>query len=38
MGRGAVQLLQVRLENPEAARMTLTIHATLIERESVVER
>jgi LacI family transcriptional regulator len=38
MGRAAVQLLMARLEYPEAARITLTIHPTLIERESVVER
>ncbi len=36
MGYAAVQLLALRLENPEAARMTLTIHPTLVERESVV--
>ena len=35
MGRAAVQMLNFRLENPDAARMTLTIHPTLIERESV---
>jgi LacI family transcriptional regulator len=38
MGRAAVQLLIARLEYPEAARVTLTIHPTLIERESVAER
>jgi len=38
MGRAAVQLLISRLENPDSARMTLTIHPTLIERESVAER
>jgi LacI family transcriptional regulator len=38
MGRAAVQLLNFRLENPEAASMTLTIHPTLIERESVAAR
>ena len=38
MGRTAVQLLMARLEYPEAARVTLTIHPTLIERESVAER
>jgi len=35
MGRAAVHLLSLRLENPEAARMTLTIHPTLLERQSV---
>jgi LacI family transcriptional regulator len=35
MGRAAVQLLNFRLENPETARMTLILHPTLIERESV---
>jgi len=35
MGRAAVQLLALRLENPESACMTLTIHPTLIERETV---
>jgi LacI family transcriptional regulator len=35
MGRAAVKLLGFRLENPEAARMTLTIHPKLIERDSV---
>lgn len=34
MGRAAVHLLALRLENPESARMTLTIHPTLVERES----
>jgi LacI family transcriptional regulator len=34
MGRAAVHLLSLRLENPESARMTLTIHPTLVERES----
>lgn len=37
MGRAAVQMLNFRVENPDAARMTLTIHPTLIERESVAE-
>jgi LacI family transcriptional regulator len=37
MGRAAVHLLSLRLENPESARMTLTIHPTLVERESVGE-
>lgn len=35
MGRAAVHLLSLRLENPESARMTLTIHPTLVERDSV---
>jgi len=35
MGRAAVQLLSMRLGNPETARMTLTIHPTLVLRESV---
>jgi LacI family transcriptional regulator len=35
MGRAAVNLLSMRIEHPESARMTLTIHPTLIERESV---
>ena len=35
MGRAAVQLLSLRVENPESARMTLTIHPYLVERESV---
>ena len=34
MGRAAVHLLSMRLDNPDAARMTLTIHPTLMERES----
>jgi LacI family transcriptional regulator len=34
MGRAAVHLLSLRLENPNSARMTLTIHPTLFERES----
>lgn len=37
MGRAAVQLLNFRLENPEMASMTLTIHPKLIERESVAQ-
>jgi LacI family transcriptional regulator len=37
MGRSAVQLLMSRLEYPDAARMTITLHPTLIERESVVD-
>ena len=35
MGRTAVHLLSLRLEIPESARMTLTIHPTLVERETV---
>ena len=35
MGRAAVQLLALRLENPDSARMTLTIHPVLVERDSV---
>lgn len=35
MGQAAVYLLSLRTDNPEAARMTLTIHATLVERGSV---
>lgn len=38
MGRAAVQMLISRLEYPDAARVTLTIHPTLVERESVAER
>jgi LacI family transcriptional regulator len=35
MGRAAVHLLSLRILNPESARMTLTIHATMVERASV---
>ncbi len=35
MGRAAVHLLSLRMDNPESARMTLIIHSRLIERESV---
>jgi LacI family transcriptional regulator len=35
MGRAAVHLLSLRILNPESARMSLTIHATLVERASV---
>jgi LacI family transcriptional regulator len=38
MGRAAVYLLMARLDFPEAARVTLTIHPTLIERDSVADR
>ena len=37
MGRAAVQLLSFRLDNPTTARMTLTIHPSLIERDSVAQ-
>ncbi len=35
LGRAAVHLLSLRAGHPYAARMTLTIHPTLVERESV---
>jgi DNA-binding LacI/PurR family transcriptional regulator len=35
MGRAAVHLLSFRLDNPESARMTMTVHPWLMERESV---
>ncbi len=35
MGRAAVELLDLRRQHPESARMTLLIHPILIERESV---
>jgi LacI family transcriptional regulator len=35
MGRAAVHLLSLRIDNPESARMTMTIHTKLVERESV---
>ena len=38
MGRAAVHLLSQRSENPESAHMSLTIHPTLVERESVAAR
>jgi LacI family transcriptional regulator len=38
MGRAAVHLLALRIENPESARMSLIIHPTLVERESVSAR
>ncbi|MGW8250185.1 MAG: LacI family DNA-binding transcriptional regulator [Anaerolineales bacterium] len=38
MGRAAVHLLALRIDNPESARMSLTIHSTLVERESVAAR
>jgi LacI family transcriptional regulator len=34
MGRAAVHLLALRIEKPDAARITMTIHPTLIERDS----
>lgn len=38
MGRAAVHLLALRHENPGLACMSLTIHASLVERESVSTR
>jgi LacI family transcriptional regulator len=38
MGRAAMYLLALRIENPESARMSLTIHPTLVERDSVAPR
>lgn len=35
LGRAAVHLLSLRVENPDSARMTLTIHSNLVERDSV---
>ncbi len=35
MGRAAVELLELRRQNPESARMTLLIHPYLVERDSV---
>lgn len=35
MGRAAVELLELRRQNPESARMTLIIHPYLVERDSV---
>lgn len=35
MGRMAVQMLQFRLDHPNSARMTMTIHPELVERNSV---
>ncbi|HEY3345078.1 MAG TPA: LacI family DNA-binding transcriptional regulator [Anaerolineaceae bacterium] len=37
MGYGAVDLLSLRLDHPESARMTLTVHACLVERDSVCD-
>jgi DNA-binding LacI/PurR family transcriptional regulator len=38
MGRAAVHLLSMRLEKPDAARLTVTIHSELIERESTARK
>ncbi|MFZ0548633.1 MAG: LacI family DNA-binding transcriptional regulator [Candidatus Promineifilaceae bacterium] len=38
MGRAAVHLLSMRLEKPGAARLTVTIHSDMIERESTAKR
>jgi LacI family transcriptional regulator len=35
MGHGAVYLLSMRMHRPDAARVTLVVHPTLIERQSV---
>jgi LacI family transcriptional regulator len=35
IGRAAVHLLTLRLQNPDSARMSLIIHTHLVERESV---
>jgi LacI family transcriptional regulator len=35
MGHGAVHLLSMRMHNPNAARVTLVIHPTMTERQSV---
>ncbi len=37
MGRAAVQLIMNRIEHPDSARVTLTIHPTLVERESIAK-
>lgn len=37
MGRAAVQLIMNRVEYPDAARMTLTVHPILMERQSVTK-
>lgn len=37
IGRAAVHLLSMRVEAPDSARMTITIHPWLVERESAVE-
>lgn len=36
MGREAVRLLLWRLQHPDAARMTITVHSPLVERSSVL--
>jgi LacI family transcriptional regulator len=38
MGHAAVQLLSLRITNPDSARMTLVIHPNLVRRESVMQR
>jgi LacI family transcriptional regulator len=38
MGRAAVHLLSLRLEKPDAARLTITVHSELVERESTVKK
>lgn len=35
MGRAAVHLLSMRIDNPDSAPMTLTIHSWMVERDSV---
>jgi hypothetical protein len=35
MGYGAVHLLSMRKHRPDAARVTLVVHPTLVERRSV---
>jgi LacI family transcriptional regulator len=35
MGQGAVHLVSMRMHQPEAARVTLVVHPTLVERQSV---
>jgi LacI family transcriptional regulator len=35
MGQGAVHLISMRMHKPDAARVTLVIHPTLVERQSV---
>jgi LacI family transcriptional regulator len=37
MGYGAVHLLSMRKHNPNAARVTLVVHPTLVERQSVAK-
>ena len=38
MGRAAMHLLALRIENPASARMSLVIHSTLVERDSVTTK